>query len=268
MVNGITFSEQMITSANFAHFMYTFLSRTNGVTKGCEVSHADGTVYIQSGYFMDFGRMVQIIGTEEVASPDVMSGQLYCRVVFEIDLTKTNTVDSFNQGYFKVLTGAGAYPELTQEDLDGGGTLYQMPWCRYIKDMTGIIDFVDEREILDMISIWNKELDNYATNEKVDSLETKVDKFHMQRKIALSTSGWSSTYPYTKTVSVSGITAADNLKIIGVVHADGNTEAQDKAIDKAAGYLMYNESGTGAGTITFKAKKVPEVAIIVIVEGG
>lgn len=268
MVNGITFSEQMITSANFAHFMYTFLSRTNGVTKGCEVSHANGTVYIQNGYFMDFGRMVQIIGTEEVASPDVMSGQLYCRVVFEIDLTKTNTVDSFNQGYFKVLTAAGTYPELTQEDLDSDGTLYQMPWCKFIKDTTGIVDFADEREILDMISIWNKELADYATNEKVNALETKVDKLHKQRKITLTTANWSSEYPYTKTVSASGITASDNLKIIGVVHADGNTEEEDKAIDKAAGYLMYNESGVATDAITFKAKKVPEVAITVIVEGG
>ena len=36
MVNGITFSEQLITSANFAHFMYTFLNHANGITKGCE----------------------------------------------------------------------------------------------------------------------------------------------------------------------------------------------------------------------------------------
>ena len=51
MVNGITFSEQLITSTNFAHFMYTFLNHANGITKGCEVSHANGTVYVQKGYF-------------------------------------------------------------------------------------------------------------------------------------------------------------------------------------------------------------------------
>lgn len=155
MVNGITFSEQLITSENFAHFMYTFLNHANGVTKGCAISNANGKVYVQKGYFIVFGRMVQIIGTEEITSPDVVSGQLYCKVVFEVDLSKENTAEEFIQGAFKTLTSTTGYPSVKQEDLDDAGKVYQMPWCQYIKQAGSIKDFRDLREILDLNSIWS-----------------------------------------------------------------------------------------------------------------
>lgn len=155
MVNGITFSEQLITSENFAHFMYTFLNHANGVTKGCAISNANGKAYVQKGYFIVFGRMVQIIGTEEIASPDVVSGQLYCKVVFEVDLSKENTAEEFIQGAFKTLTSTTGYPSVKQEDLDDAGKVYQMPWCQYIKQAGSIKDFRDLREILDLNSIWS-----------------------------------------------------------------------------------------------------------------
>ena len=155
MVNGITFSEQLITSENFAHFMYTFLNHANGVTKGCAISNANGKVYVQKGYFIVFGRMVQIIGTEEIASPDVVSGQLYCKVVFEVDLSKENTAEEFIQGAFKTLTSTTGYPSVKQEDLDDAGKVYQMPWCQYVKQAGSIKDFRDLREILDLNSIWS-----------------------------------------------------------------------------------------------------------------
>jgi len=155
LVNGITFSEQLITSENFAHFMYTFLNHANGVTKGCGISNANGKVYVQKGYFVVFGRMVQIVGTEEIPSPEVISGQVYCKVVFEVDLSKENTAEEFIQGAFKTLTSTAGYPSVRQEDLDDGGKVYQMPWCQYIKQAGAIKDFRDLREILDLNSIWS-----------------------------------------------------------------------------------------------------------------
>ena len=88
------------------------------------------------------------------------------------------------------------------------------------------------------------------------------------RYIVLTASGWSDIYPYEQTVEVEGITSNDSLMIIGAVHADGNTEAQDKAIDKAAGMLMYYEDGVNDGSVTFRAKKKPAIDITVITKGG
>ena len=155
MINGITFQEQLITSSNMAHFMWTFLNKTNGVTKGCEVSAEDTDVYVQSGYFIVFGRMVQIIGTETIAAPEVESGTLYCKMVFEIDLTKENTEEQFNQGYYKILSSPDGYPSVTQQDLDAGGTLYQLPFCQFTVSVAGIANFRDLRDIINLDTIWD-----------------------------------------------------------------------------------------------------------------
>lgn len=113
-----------------------------------------------------------------------------------------------------------------------------------------------------------KTLTAYSAS-KVDNLIKELDdKYHTIREITLLSSGWSTTYPYTQTVSVNGVTSKNDIKVIGTVHADGNTQSQDKAIDKAAGYLMYVSNGVSNGSITFKAKKIPEIDITVITEGG
>lgn len=91
---------------------------------------------------------------------------------------------------------------------------------------------------------------------------------HTQRDVPLLASGWSDVYPYSQTVEVPGVEETSDIRIIGVKHAEGNTAEQDKAIDKAAGFLITNESGVGNGTLTFKAKKKPATDIVVIVEGG
>ena len=101
------------------------------------------------------------------------------------------------------------------------------------------------------------------------SLLTYIDsKYHTTRKITLLSSNWSTEYPYTQTIEVEGISVNDDIKVIGAVHEDGNTYEQDKEIDKAVGFLMYNENGTSDGFITFKAKKKPTVDVTIITEGG
>lgn len=211
MVNGITFSEQLITSENFAHFMYTFLNHANGVTKGCAISNANGKVYVQKGYFIVFGRMVQIIGTEEIASPDVVSGQLYCKVVFEVDLSKENTAEEFIQGAFKTLTSTTGYPSVKQEDLDDAGKVYQMPWCQYIKQAGSIKDFRDLREILDLNSIWSA-ISNQNTQYKGEF----DDYFAAQRSTILGMIAELEGQGYATTVEFNTLSAevADTKKSV------------------------------------------------------
>lgn len=89
-----------------------------------------------------------------------------------------------------------------------------------------------------------------------------------QRQVTIPSSGWSTSYPYTNTVSVSGLSADSDLKIVGVYLETDATEDEVKAANKAAGYLIYNESGVADGAITFKAYKKPTVNFTVITEGG
>lgn len=292
MVNGITFSEQLTTSADFAHFQNTFLNRSNGVTKGCGISHADGNVYVQKGYFVIAGRFVRVVGVETIPTPDVLSGQLYCKVAFEVDLTKVNTPEEFGQGYFRVLSSADGYPALTQEDLDADGTLYQMPWCQFVKGVDGIHEFRDLREILNLESIWaavarqnteyKGEFDAYFANQravveqmikelegqgyvKVKDYDADMAKIQGTADITLPAAGWSNAAPYKQTVQVPGVLATD-VPIIGLSIADGATAEDVKLQAKAWGCV--DRAVTGDGTITFYCyNKLPAVDFTVQAKG-
>lgn len=144
MIRGITFASQLVTSADFAHYINTFLAANVGRTKGIEINHDDENVFIGSGYFVTFGRYVNITGTETIATETVPTGTQYNRLVFTVDLTKENTETTFNQGYFELLTSYDDYASLVQEDLDAGGSIYQIPFCRFTKSLDGIDHFVEE----------------------------------------------------------------------------------------------------------------------------
>lgn len=104
--------------------------------------------------------------------------------------------------------------------------------------------------------------------KKVSDKADAAEKGMQTRKVGLFAVDWSNEFPYTQTVAVDGITADSNVKVIGLFVADGSTEDQVKAIKKAAGFLMSNTSGTGNGTLTFKAYKKPKTDFTVVVEGG
>lgn len=137
MIKGITFDEQTISAANMGHFMNVFSGKQTGITQGCEITYDASNLYIASGYMLICGRQVQIVGTQTVPLNTVVSGELYCKVVFEIDLTKTNTEEDFLQGTIKTLTSSSGYPVPTQDDLDEGGTLYQYELASYHVSVSG-----------------------------------------------------------------------------------------------------------------------------------
>ncbi|MDD2954359.1 MAG: hypothetical protein PHC95_14615, partial [Parabacteroides sp.] len=76
------------------------------------------------------GRLLNIYGAHTVAIPVVETGDQYVQLVYEIDLSKTNTVTNFQQGAFKLLTSFDGWQSYTQQDLFDGGYIYQIPFCR------------------------------------------------------------------------------------------------------------------------------------------
>ena len=52
MIRGITFSEQMFYSADFAHFQHFWLNGKSGITKGCAITNTSTNVTIGKGYFI------------------------------------------------------------------------------------------------------------------------------------------------------------------------------------------------------------------------
>ncbi len=235
MVKGINFADQLMTSANMGHFMWTFLNHENGVSKGCEMTHSDTYAFVGAGYFFASGRMLQIEGTENIQLPEVQSGQLYCALVFEVDLSKTNTAEEFNQGAFKILSSSDRYPSYTQEDLDDTGTVYQMPFATFIKTTTSVISWADVRRVIDLSDLWNGR--------------------HEARLVTLPASGWSASKPYTQTLSMPDIHPTTNgfFSVDATSSIYTGTDATGRATIKAeVGYI--DEVTTAEGSVTFTCR--------------
>ena len=150
-IRGVTFSKQSVSSNDDSHVFKVLLNGKKGKTKGCEMTFGTDDIYITSGYFFIANRLVEISSMETVSTPVVSTGTTYCRLVFEIDMTKTNTNAAFNQGYFKILSSTTDYPEIIQEDLEDGGNIYQLPFAKFTKTIAGIATFVSELETIGYI---------------------------------------------------------------------------------------------------------------------
>lgn len=164
MVKGITFDKQTLTPENHAHQTNYFYQGKMGVTKGCTITEdANGDLVVADGYFIIYGRLIQNLGNTIVDVSSVASGTLYSTLLFEVDLTKTNTVDVFNQGSFKIISDASDYPVLTQNNLDDGGTLYQMEFARFENTVAGIVGLTDTRTILDLSRYLTTDITKFQT---------------------------------------------------------------------------------------------------------
>lgn len=145
-IRGVTFSQQIVSSNDDSHVFKVMLGGRKGRSRGCNMTYGTDDIFVSSGYFFAANRLVEISSSETISTPVVTSGTTYCRLVFEIDLAKTNTNNEFNQGYFIVLTSDTSYPAITQEDHESGGNIYQLPFARFTKTASGIGSFVSELE--------------------------------------------------------------------------------------------------------------------------
>lgn len=143
-IRGITFSKQSVSSNDDAHLNRVLLGGGDGVTRGCKMTHGTDNIFISEGYFLIAGRLVEIPSSETISTAVISSGTSYCRLVFEIDLSKQNTNTEFLQGAFKILTSSTGYPEITQEDFEDGGNVYQISFAKFTKSVSGIGNFVSE----------------------------------------------------------------------------------------------------------------------------
>ena len=147
MLNGQVFSEQIFESKIFAIYINTFLNGKNGIVKnyrnGMAVSYSGSNVSIASGAVCIQGRFL-----EEDSSSSLNAGtnSMYCKLIIEIDLDKTNTESDFQQGYYKIVTSSTGYPTLTQTDIaNNNAGIYQYELARFKTSANGISEFQDMR---------------------------------------------------------------------------------------------------------------------------
>lgn len=114
MIRGITYDKQLFKSSDFSLMTKKFFNNNDGIVEGCSISKSGNNVVIGTGWFIASGYYTNI-ETEQILP--ISSGKL----VYEIDLTKTNTTEIFNQGSFKIILGTPR-----KDDLFNGGTIYQL----------------------------------------------------------------------------------------------------------------------------------------------
>jgi len=165
-IRAVTFDKQKVRSQDDGLCHAVALANNSCVISGCEVAQ-DGAaaVNIGTGAFFVCGRLVYITSPESIGIPSVPAGQTqYMRVLFEVNLNQANSEAEFLQGSFKVLSDTAGYPPLTQEDVNSGGVLHQMPFCKLRADSTGIVSgsFADERVLAYSVATLKQDMDGKA----------------------------------------------------------------------------------------------------------
>ena len=193
MVKGETYDLQLFESEAFRHFINVFTNKQSGITLGCVPSHNTQNINISSGYFFVQGGLLrEDIGT----SLEIPTDAGYYKLVYEIDLSKTNQKDVFNQGSYKFVKSLGGYPDLMQEELDTEGEVYQLPFCQFRITEQGLQDFDDIRNIIGYSEYKKKENTDvlliYKTSQEVASQNQTV-KFQRSlsvgKKLGFSNNG-------------------------------------------------------------------------------
>lgn len=253
MIRGITFNEQMFYSADFAHFQHFWLNGQSGITKGCDITNTTTNVTIGKGYFIVHGRLLNVEAAEVIGSSYGFE-EGYNRIVYEIDLSKDNTITEFNQGAIKVLHTE----TLTQQDLDADGTLYQYPLCHFQWSSNGIASFVVDADDLDWenafatleanFDTYDEDFQTWFAEQKnsllawIEEQETTINELVAELQsegyaktttytATLGTTWTSATNCVTQSVTVNGLLATDN-PIVDLVTTTSGFEAEQEAWGK------------------------------------
>ncbi len=211
MLKGHVFSEQLFKSQIFALFINTFLEGKNGVSNNYKnamaVTYSGSNVTIGSGAVCIQGRFLEEDNTTTLsAGTDTM----YCKLVIEIDLDKTNTASDFQQACYKIVKSAGGYPNLTQTNIvKNNAGVYQYELARFKTSSNGITDFEDKRTFLDFESIYSAMQTEYRSI--LEDLEEELQEARDESLYALK----SDEFFANNTGSIQFKTSAEELGFIG-----------------------------------------------------
>lgn len=141
-IQGVIFPNQKVSAADHAALFELFIS--DGIISGCGVNARMNILTISSGLFVLKGRLIKIVGSEQITIPDSIRSTTV-RLTGVVDLNQISTADAFTQFSFRLdeLDG-GAYPALTQESINtGNGKVYEIDWAHLTVDAQGVITHVD-----------------------------------------------------------------------------------------------------------------------------
>lgn len=140
-IHGVTFDNQSPTAkdhgALFAGILY------DGILKGCNITYFGTTISISPGYIIIAGRLFQVSSSESVGTSGSSS---YARLKAKVDLSGTSTEETFSQVSFLVdyASTESGFSDLTQQDINGSGTTYEIELAIFRRTSTAIQEKVSQ----------------------------------------------------------------------------------------------------------------------------
>ena len=169
------------------------------------------------------------------------------RLLIQIDLSAAEQPIKF------ITQVADVLPALTQEDINAGGAIYELPLAEYS---------VNEISVSDLVNVSPKA---QSLGAHLSNLAAEVGKLKYVL-VSLPASGWSGSAPYTQTVSVSGMTADWVPGIPTAVLGSSVAVSTLRAATEALGRIKMITSADGTLTFTAPEDK-PDESLTLRVQG-
>lgn len=211
-----------------------------GIVQGVQVTSIGGSsLQVSSGWGVVFGRCFTV--EQETILAETSTGKSKKgRLLIRIDLSAAEQPIKF------ITQVADVLPALTQEDINAGGAIYELPLAEYSVNEISVSDLVNVSPKAQSLGANLGDLD-----ADVDKLRTDVN--HLKYVyVSLPYSGWSDSAPYTQTVSVPDMTADWVPGIPFIVFWSNNVPLDTlRNGTEALGYIKMITSAEG--TLTFTA---------------
>ncbi len=132
---GCTFDNQQVPPKHDAALYQKILA--DGIIDGCAITSSGDELTIAAGHVIACGRVMEFPSAVTLVIDGATSG--YARVKIVIDMTAEATDEVFEQAVFAVeYSATTSFPALTQEDINGTGTTYELAICVVSLDAGGV----------------------------------------------------------------------------------------------------------------------------------
>lgn len=169
MITLKQFTGQNITPTDDATLYELFSSSQAGIIYGCNVTSLGANqLQVSAGRGMILGRSF-VVEQETILAELAPSGNMKGRLSIKIDLGNAETPISFETQVGSVL------PSPTQEQLNRGGSVYEMPLAEYDVDAIQISNVTMAAENVYMASPWGETTATASTQESAVSITSKLE---------------------------------------------------------------------------------------------
>lgn len=122
-LNGTIFDRRNNTSKNWRTILQNLYD--DGILRGCEITHTSNSITVGAGVFVLAGGAIENNGADTIpVTPTLTNG--YVRLICRIDLTREASETGPGQVEWSTdFSATATFPDLTQEDINGTGTIYE-----------------------------------------------------------------------------------------------------------------------------------------------